>query len=185
MGKGQRVHMLSPIDQREVLLKWISLQNAKLDLAFCVHVPNALRCKEQGWDEIWLASKLKPYFASLDRLAAKSYEPAIDRVVVLHISPAVGWHAHFQIATPPTMSQADFAGLAHRQWRRTLGAFRRCAFEQRALWSEPVIAGHMPYMLGHLSIDRVDWENTHFTSSVQLDPRTAFRCQQRCIPRNS
>jgi hypothetical protein len=164
MGKGQRLQMLNPLREREILLEFIDAKGVRLDMAFCGQIPNAMKFREQGWDDIWLAGKLNPYFATLDKLAAKSYKPAIDRVVVLHHSHSVGWHVHFQMATPPTMSQVDFAGLAYRQWRRTLGAFRHCAFEQQALWSEPVIAGHMPYMLGHLSIDRVDWENTHFTS---------------------
>lgn len=175
--------MLNPIGHREVLLEWVAQQKVELDLAFSVHIPNAMRFRENGWDEVWLAGKLKPYFATLDRLVMKSYAPAIQRVVVLHHSHSVGWHAHFQMATPPTWSQPDLAALAYRQWRRTLGAYRHCAFEQQMLWSEPVEAGHMPYMLGHLSIDRVDWENTHFTSPVQLGQRMALRCQQRCIPK--
>lgn len=174
--------MLSPLVHKETLLEWVSRQGVTLDLAFCVHISNAMRFRENGWDDIWLSGKLKPYFATLDRLVMKSYTPAIQRVVVLHYAHSVGWHAHFQMATPPTWSQEDLAGLAHRQWRRTLGAFRHCPFELQALWSEPVIDAHMPYMLGHLSIDRVDWENTHFTSPVRLDPRIALRCQQRCIP---
>lgn len=177
--------MLSPLHHRDILLDWIDEKGVTLDLAFCVHIPNAMRVKEQGWDDIWLAGKLKPYFANLDRLAAKSYKPAIDRVVVLHNSQSVGWHAHFQMATPSTFSQVDFAALAYRQWRRTLGAYRHCSFEQSVLWSEPVVAGHLPYMLGHLSIDKVDWENTHFTSLIQPGRNDSVQVSAPLHARNS
>lgn len=171
--------MLSQVREREMLLAWIASTGISLDLAFSVHIPEALRWKERGWDDIWLSCKLRPYFADLDRLAMKSYAPAIPRVVVLHHSQSVGWHAHFQMQTPQNWSQVDFASFAYNHWRRSLGAYRNCKFEQSLLWSEPVVAGHMPYMLGHLSTDRVDWENTHLISCVELDQNDSSQLTAR------
>jgi len=183
--ESERLQVLNPCRERDILLEWIASKNAALETAYCVHIPNSVKWREQGWDDIWLARKLRPFFAKLDLLAARSYKPAIDRVVVLHHSHSVGWHAHFQMATPASFGQLEFAELVHRQWRRTLGSAWKCALQPHLLWAEPANAGYMPYMLGHLSIDRVDWENTHFTSSVKLDQNDSDQVSAKAAYPNS
>jgi hypothetical protein len=162
--------MLNPIRERDTIMDWVRPLPTALDLAFSLHVPASLRWQEQGWDEQWLSKRLKHFFTDLDRKALGAANRRkhlhLDRLVVLHQSPNVGWHAHCQITTPQCLSQDQLALLAERLWLRSLGPHARGKFQQRLFWCEPVVAGHMPYMLGHLSKDTVDWENTLLTCAV-------------------
>ena len=162
--------MLSPLHERDMIIDWVQALPTALDLAFSLHVPTGIRWEEQGWDELWLSKRLKHFFTDLDRKALGAANRRkhlhIDRVVVLHQSPNVGWHAHCQVTTPKRMSQDQLASLAERLWLRSLGSHAVGKFQQRLFWSAPVVAGHLPYMLGHLSKDMVDWENTLLTCAV-------------------
>ena len=162
--------MLNPIRERDTIMDWIRLKPTALDLAFSLHVPGSFRWQEQGWDAVWLSNNLKHFFTDLDRKALGSANRRkhlhTDRLVVLHQSPNVGWHAHCQIATPQRLSQNELADLAERLWLRSLGPHAHGRFQQHLFWSEPVVGGHLPYMLGHLSKDTVDWQNTLFTCAV-------------------
>lgn len=162
--------MLNPIQHREALLEWVRAKPTKLDLAMCFQVPSGIRWEEKGHDDVWLSGRLKHVFTDLDRRALGSANRRrhlhLDRIVVLHNSPDVGWHAHCQISTPQKLEQRELAELAGRLWLRSLGRYASGAFQQRLFWSEPVVAGHLPYMFGHLSKDTIDWENTLLTCAV-------------------
>jgi len=159
------LRMLNPIHHKEVLLEWVRAKQVCLDMAFAVHVPSSETGTGRARDDIWLSQKLSRFFRQLDeRIARHGIEKHVERLVVMHLSPDVGWHAHFQIATPQHMAQQEFADLVKRLWLRSVGGGKRCTMKRRLFWAEEVRAGYLPYMLGHLSIDTVDWENTYFTS---------------------
>jgi len=169
--------MLRPRQHQQVVIDWVGAKQAKLDMAFSVHVPDSATGTGAGRDDIWLSKKLSRYFAGLDeRALRRTSQTKIERLVVLHHSPDVGWHAHFQMATPMHMSQLELLRLAAKLWKRALGPHYNCKVKRRLFWGQPVVGAHLPYMLDHLSINTIDWENTHFTSSIGQDQTIALSC---------
>lgn len=166
-GGRERVHglQLAPAHERD---KWIELVEGKpyvLDLGMCWNTPNSLRQAERGWDDLWLQLTLTTYFAELDRrvFGGASCRRHTNRIVVLQKADGVGWHAHAQIMTPRHFSQVEFAKLAKEVWLGLLHGHTKGPFGRPLFWCEPVLTGHLSYILSNLSTNKVDEQNTHLT----------------------
>ena len=165
LGSQKWLSVLSPVRERDEWIEFVEMKPYNLDLAMSWHSPNSLRIAERGWDERWLQMKLLSYFVELDRhvFGAASCRRHTDRLVVLQHADGVGWHAHGQIRTPKRFSQVEFAELAKSVWLGSLKGHTLGPFGRQLFWSEPAIAGHLPYILKELNRNKVDEENTRLT----------------------
>ena len=178
--------MLSPFCERETIIDWVYSQPTALDLAFSLHVPASLRWQEQGWDELWLSKRLKHFFTDLDRKALgaanRRKHLRMDRLVVLHQSPNVGWHAHCQITTPKRLSQGQLSSLAERLWLRSLGPHARGKFSSG-------YSGPSRSLQGTCPICSVTCRRTQSTGKIRFslaqcpDGTAALRCSQAAVRR--
>jgi hypothetical protein len=134
---------------------WLKQYDTWWDLAICVHVPQAMRLKEKGYDDRWLQIQIRHCLNRFDRLAYKSAYTKHGfrsfRLVTLEWKQGVGWHAHIAMIAPLHLSYLEAAQLLEHAWRKHTKRYRDKAFEDRIFWAQELRSEYSSYCIKNIN----------------------------------